>query len=175
MFRYTPRLIALTLLTAIAVSASTDAPSSVPASDLVNTHTLTRSGSSTQQTSIDVRDILILNYHDFGPQAAAWPLLGMEWHQWESHGDSDPARRYDVEVVVYRDVDVRVVRKLYPVSQRESKDYRYVSFQKALRYLDDTIRENLVADVTRTLIDTRNRLLRHFHASSRRSSPKRVP
>jgi hypothetical protein len=38
----------------------------------------------------EVKNIVVLDYNDFGPQATAYELLGMDWLQWQLHGDSRP-------------------------------------------------------------------------------------
>ncbi len=161
-FRSIARLAMVVLCVSATVLLAAAPSVEAPASESAHAQKLEPSKKSTEHPREGEEKTLVLNYRDFGPQAAAWPLLGMEWHQWAGHGDSNPARQYDVKVVVFRDLDVRVVKKLYPVHQPSQRDYRYVPYQKAIRYLDDLIRENLVAEVTRTLMKTRDRLLRHF-------------
>jgi hypothetical protein len=83
--------------------------------------------------------ILILKYDDFGPQAIAWETLGMQWWQWDNHGDSDPNAVYDIKIVVYRDIPLRDVKERFPVVQKTKQDYRYIKYNAALRYLDKNI------------------------------------
>ena len=97
-----------------------------------------------------------MNYSDFGPQAAAWEYIGMEWWQWEPHGDSNPGMKYDIKVVVYRNISLSKVQEFYPVIEDKKQDYRYLEYTKALEYLEKTIEENLVAEVTKILRQTRN-------------------
>jgi hypothetical protein len=42
----------------------------------------------------------VVPYEAFGPQAIAYKLIGMEWWQWDNHGDSRP-RKYPIKVVIY--------------------------------------------------------------------------
>jgi len=109
----------------------------------------------------DTKQTLVLDYGNFGPQAAAWELLGMEWWQWQSHGDSRP-RKYDVKVVVYRDIALEAVQKKYPVSEPQQKDYRYVRYSEALKYLDQKIEENMDPTVTETLKATKTKIINEF-------------
>jgi len=88
------------------------------------------------------RQVLILNYDDFGPQAMAWKTIGMQWWQWDHHGDSDPNTKYDIKVVVYRNIPLEAVKERFPVVKEQKKDYRYLAYDKALEYLDKNIKEH---------------------------------
>ena len=92
--------------------------------------------------------VAVFEYADFGPQAASWQVLGFEWWQWMPHGDSNPATRYDVKVVVYKDVDLAAVQDLYPLDTGSNRDFRYVAYQKAVDYLERAIAEDVVPSVT---------------------------
>jgi hypothetical protein len=109
----------------------------------------------------EVKNMVVLDYNDFGPQAAAYELLGMEWWQWQSHGESRP-QKYDITVVVYKDVPLDSVKQKYPVVEKESKDYRYVTYDDAIHYLDNMIQENLMPDLTTKLNQTKQTLLKEF-------------
>ena len=103
--------------------------------------------------------VLILQYDDFGPQAAAWELIGMQWWQWDSHGDSDPNTKYDIKVIVYRDIPLANIKKLYPVIKEKKQDYRYLEYAKAIDYLNDNIKENIIPEVTSTLQKTKHKIV----------------
>ena len=45
---------------------------------------------------------------------------------------------------------------ILPVIEEKKQDYRYLEYTKALEYLDKTIEENLVSEVTKVLKQTRN-------------------
>ena len=107
----------------------------------------------------ETKNMVVLDYDDFGPQAAAYELLGMDWWQWQSHGESRP-QKYDIKVVVYKDVPIDSVKQKYPVVEKESKDYRYVSYDEAIQYLDEMIQENFMPDLTTKLEQTKQRLLK---------------
>lgn len=105
------------------------------------------------------KNTLILNYSDFGPQAAAHELIGFEWYQWESHGDSNPNTKYDVKVVVYRNTRLNKVKEMYPVIKGK-QDYRYVHYRDALEYCDRLIKEE--GDLLPHLVHTRDKIIKGF-------------
>lgn len=84
---------------------------------------------------------IILKYTDFGPQVLAWKTIGMEWWQWNNHGDSDPRSRCNIHVVVYRGISLEKVKRMYPVRKEINQDFRYLEYSKAMAYLDRTIKE----------------------------------
>jgi hypothetical protein len=100
-------------------------------------------------------------YEDFGPPAMADELLGMDWPQWQAHGDSRPAK-YDIKVVVYRNVGLDQVKKQYPVVPEQNKDYRYVEYAQAIRYLDSNIAENALASLTERLKATKAKIVQQL-------------
>lgn len=106
-------------------------------------------------------DAHVFAYEDFGPQVIANELIGMEWWQWEPHGDSRP-RKYDVKVVVYRGISLAKIQTRYPIVAAANQDFRYVSYDDALRYLDQKIEENVIETVTANLKLTKRRLLELF-------------
>lgn len=87
------------------------------------------------------RHTLVLRYQDFAPQAAAFELIGFEWYQWNSQGPDNPSQPDTVRVVVYRDIPLNQVKKLYPVI-RGQQDYRYISYHDALAYCGRLLREH---------------------------------
>lgn len=99
----------------------------------------------------------VFEYTDFGPQAIAHELLGMQWWQWQPHGDSRPAK-CDIKVIVYRDIDLDSVEQRYPVVEESLKDYRYVKYDDAITYLNKHIDKNVIEQVTQKLKATRNTL-----------------
>ena len=118
----------------------------------------------------------MLAYDDFGPQVMAHPLLGMEWWQWEAHGDSDPSTTYPVRVVVHRGLGAAELAARYPVDPVKKLDHRYVTVERALAWLGEQIAElegdaargqdaqdrALTAGLLGTLRGTRDRIRRHF-------------
>jgi len=101
---------------------------------------------------------MVLDYDDFGPQVAAHEALGMAWWQWDTHGDPDPDHPYDIKVVVYRDVSLEQVQELFPVIEEKAQDYRYLPYERAISYLDETILEDVLAEVTDRLRQTKARI-----------------
>ncbi len=101
---------------------------------------------------------MVLDYEDFGPQAAAYETIGMAWWQWERQGDPDPNHRYDIKVVVYRGIPLEQVQARYPVVADKKQDYRYVSYDDAMKYLDRQIQENVLPEVTQRLRATQSRI-----------------
>jgi hypothetical protein len=134
---------------------------------------------SAQPASESTDGALVLAYDDFGPQVVAHTLVGMEWWQWEAHGDSDPATAYPVRVVVHRGLGAAELAERYPVDPQKKLDHRYVTVERALAWLDEQIAElegdtargrddqdrALVAGLLRTLRGTRERIRRHFGIS----------
>ena len=104
---------------------------------------------------------LILDYNEFGPQVEAYELLGMQWWQWQPHGDSRP-RKYDIKVVVYKGIDLETVKEKFPVNQLQEQDYRYVKYSDALQYLDERIQEIDIPELTAKLKVTRVRIQDYF-------------
>ena len=109
---------------------------------------------------------LLMNYTDFGPQVIAQEIIGMEWWQWQDHGDSVD-RSYAIKVVVYNDIAEEIAKRAFPVNPEKNLDYRYVEYEKALEYLDEKIDENVVESVTEKLNGTREVLLKHFNSLRR--------
>lgn len=93
----------------------------------------------TLSSANETRNSIVLKFSDFGPPSMSHELLGHDWWQWESNGDSNPKTHYDVKVVVYRNILLEKVKKLYPVKSEKKQDYRYLEYQKALNYLDYNI------------------------------------
>ena len=114
------------------------------------------------------RNTLILDYGDFGPQAAAYKALGMEWWQWENHGDSNPRTSYDIKVVVYRNIPLLTVQRRYPVDKNRQRDYRYLAYPQALAYLDKQIAEDILPELTQKHKKTKAKIQNAFKDRSDR-------
>ncbi|MDO6685271.1 MULTISPECIES: hypothetical protein [unclassified Agarivorans] len=67
------------------------------------------------QSSIEDK-IIVLPYNAFGPPSMSSHLLGVEWFQWQSHGDSRP-REYPVKVVVYKDASLEELAAAYLIDE----------------------------------------------------------
>ena len=85
-------------------------------------------------------DELILPYSAFGPQVSSYELIGQEWWQWESHGDSRP-REYPIKVVVFWDQTREDTAKRHPVDREKLQDFRYVEYSKAVTHMERVIKE----------------------------------
>lgn len=77
---------------------------------------------------------VVMQYEDFGPQVMSYEYIGMQWYQWDSEGGDDPNRTFDIRVVVYRNISLNEVEKMYPVI-KQRQDYRYLEYQAALELL----------------------------------------
>jgi hypothetical protein len=86
---------------------------------------------------------LVLKYTDFGPPSMASQTIGMDWWQWDNHGDSDPKTKNDIKVVVFRGISLSQVRQTYPVVKSKEQDYRYLSYDTAITYLERNIQDNV--------------------------------
>ncbi len=88
----------------------------------------------------DRRQYTRLTYKDFGPPSLAYELIGSDYWQWNDHGDSRP-KDYPIAVIVYRDIDLQKIKTLYPVVKEKKQDYRYVTYKKAVDFLNKSIEE----------------------------------
>ena len=83
----------------------------------------------------------VFDYDDFGPQVLAYQTIGYQWYQWNRTGGSDPNDIDPIKVVVYWDEPLGAIKNKYPVEPRKKKDYRYLSYDAAMQYLDSTLSE----------------------------------
>lgn len=72
------------------------------------------------------------------------------------------AANYEIKFVVYQGVPEDEMRRKYPVDPIRYLDYRYISYEDAIRHLDELIAEDDVEPLTEQLKSTRERLRRHF-------------
>lgn len=102
----------------------------------------------------------VFDYDDFGPQILAHEVIGFQWYQWNSTGDPDPNKMDTIKIVVYWDEPLEEIKEKYPVDPEKEQDYRYLSCEKAMEYLESSISQ--LPDASH-LVNTRNklRLLRH--------------
>lgn len=82
----------------------------------------------------------ILPYSAFGPQVTAYELIGMEWWQWDLHGDGRD-REYPIKVVVYWNQTRDETSKRHPVDQAKLQDFRYVEYSKAVAHMGKVIKD----------------------------------
>jgi hypothetical protein len=111
----------------------------------------------------------IFDYEDFGPQSMAYKKIGMQWWQWDYHGTSDdPNYKYDIKVVVYRDIPVSEVKSIFPVDKAKRKDFRYFEYNDSIKYLNERIKELEIEKdewaviLKKHLIKTKDRILQEI-------------
>jgi len=104
---------------------------------------------------------VVLNYEDFGPKYLAYTLLGNEWYQWEE--SEEEGKAYDIKVVVFKDEDLERVKKAYPVQPEAAQDYRYITYEAAMEYLNRHSQNSaLSANSRQKLEETKLRLIEAF-------------
>jgi len=94
----------------------------------------------TEQMPNVEKQTIVLSYSDFGPQVLAHELIGYEWYQWDRVGDCDPSTKYDVKVIVYKNITLKEVQECYSVNRDMMQDYRYVEYSEALKYFNEHIK-----------------------------------
>ena len=104
----------------------------------------------------------VLAYPDFGPQAMAYDLIGMQWHQWDN--PPDPKKNYKINVVVYRNMGRKQAMLLHPTDKAKASDYRYVSYDEAVAFLNRHIKDDAVPSITAALVRTRKKIQTLFTA-----------
>jgi hypothetical protein len=87
----------------------------------------------------------VFNYADFGPQVASYEVIGFEWYQWDHHGSSNPHERYNIKIVVYRDISLKQIQQKYPVVVGK-QDYRYLEYSMAIKHLETLEKEPILAE-----------------------------
>ncbi|NOU30842.1 MAG: hypothetical protein HOO96_23330 [Polyangiaceae bacterium] len=93
-----------------------------------------------EASPVDPGHTVLFTVGDFGPPSMQLGLVGTEWWSWEAGGSFEPGDRFDVRVVVYQGRSLAEVEKRYP-TVRGTSDYRPLSREAALRYLDAKIDE----------------------------------
>lgn len=85
----------------------------------------------------------------------AHELIGMNWWQWLEPGGLEPSDTFDIQVVVYCDGQRSAIEKQLPVDKATQKDYRYITKNDAIDYLNVHISEDLLNEVTQQLKATK--------------------
>lgn len=80
----------------------------------------------------------VTTYSAFGPPQIASKLLGREVWQWDDADNHKPIK-FDIKVIVYRNIDLELIKSKYPVLPHKKQDYRYVEYETAVSFLDDEI------------------------------------
>lgn len=101
-------------------------------------------------------DYVVFEYEDFGPQAMAYELIGMQVWQWQDF-ESDPDEEFDIRVVVFEG-DRDLFQKKFKTIPAQQLDYRLVRYPDAVQYLNHQIEENIMPAVTERLRRTKTRL-----------------
>jgi hypothetical protein len=107
---------------------------------------------------------IVIPLKEFGPSSYSEDLLGYAFWQWNNHGDSRP-REYDINIVVYRNTTLEKVSKQYPVIEAKEQDYRYISYDEIMPYLNQTIKEfsaikeNVFPLYTEQLTETKKKII----------------
>jgi hypothetical protein len=91
----------------------------------------------------------------------SYEVLGFEWWQWQPHGDSRP-REYDIRVVVYCNASADEVSRQYPVDKKAELDFRYITYDRALSFLDENIQQDVDPALTDELRATRKELVQRL-------------
>lgn len=99
----------------------------------------------------------MFSYAEFGPQAAVYRLIGMEWYQWNTQGPDKPEQSDDVKVVVYRNLSLGEVQRMFP-TVKHKQDFRYLSYSDALRYLTNHENDPLLTHLKKTKKNVLNAL-----------------
>ena len=87
-------------------------------------------------------EFAVFDYEDFGPQVIAYETIGYQWYQWNSSGDSNPNKTDNIKVVVYWNESLENIKQKFPVNPETEKDYRYLSYEAALKYLNSKVTES---------------------------------
>ena len=100
-------------------------------------------------------NIVVMDYHDFGPPSMSFELLGQSWWRWETSGSPDPSDKYSIKVVVYSNLTLAYINSKYPILPDRKQDYRYVIVNQAIQYLNKNIEDNILPEVTEKLERTK--------------------
>lgn len=83
---------------------------------------------------------IVLPYANFGSQVLAYKIIGKEWWQWLKDGEGQN-EVYDVRVVVYWSEEKKDIIRRYPVIRESNQDYRYITLDDAVTYLEGVVKE----------------------------------
>jgi hypothetical protein len=89
---------------------------------------------------LDVGHTVVFSLDDFGPPSLQEGLVGNAWWAWEGGGSFAPTDTFDIRVVVYQGRSAQDLVKAYPTIEGKS-DYRFLSRERALQYLDSALAE----------------------------------
>jgi len=110
--------------------------------------------------------MIVLDYDDFGPQAMAHELLGLDCYSFGDCCCSEPDDEFDVRVVVHDGASEAAARARYPTGP-DRGDYRIIDVAAARRFVDAQLAdlatwppEDRLPALEATLRATRERLAR---------------
>ena len=95
--------------------------------------------SCTSNNAVPHGNFIVLQYEDFGPQDIAEEIIGPDYWQWDD-GHYDTPQKFDIKVVVYRDMKLDELKLKFPVDKSKKQDYRYVQYDAAIKWYDKQIK-----------------------------------
>lgn len=90
--------------------------------------------------ALDVGHAVVFALDDFGPPSLQKGLVGDGWWAWEAGGSFAPTDTFDIRVVVFQGRSKQDLLKAFPTVKGKS-DYRFLSRERALQYLDGALAE----------------------------------
>lgn len=105
---------------------------------------------------------LILSYDSFGPQVLAYDFIGYEWWQWDNHGDSDPKSKYDIRIIIFKNISIETVKIRYPINKNKNVDFRYAPYNLAIQYLNEIINEYSESFAVEKYQNLKKKIISHF-------------
>ena len=91
----------------------------------------------------------------------SYEFIGLSKYQWNSQGPDDPNENDDVKVVVYRNISLDQVEKMYPVIEKK-QDFRYLEYELALKLFERYEQDPFWIEHTETkdqALQTRDKIL----------------
>jgi hypothetical protein len=105
--------------------------------------------------ALDVGHAVVFAIDDFGPPSLQKGLVGNAWWAWESGGSFAPTDSFDIRVVVSQGRSKQDLAKAYPTLEGKS-DYRFLSRERALKYLDGALAELAIPEAQSDLKEGEN-------------------
>ena len=106
---------------------------------------------------------MVLDYDDFGPQVLSYKTLGYGWYEWNSHGSQE---KDNIKIVVYKRNKSFAEKKYKDSQSLPVVDYRFISYESALEYFNQNIKElartNEFPEIIKQLKLTKKKLKQGF-------------
>jgi len=102
---------------------------------------LIQSSCISKNISQDFSKALVVDYKQFGPSQLSSSLLGQNYWQWQTRKEHSPTR-YDIKVIIYRNMTLSEVKKRYPVDAELKQDYRYLEYPLVKTWIEQQIVKN---------------------------------